>query len=89
MRLVHRQELIWRGSLLTETQLKDILCNPGITKTDQSLITLAVGVDRPKKNKAIRTLAMNAGAKALSKANISAYLAKAKGFAISTPKAGN
>lgn len=72
--------------MLTEAQLKGILCRAGITKTDQLLIILAVGAERPKQVKAISNLAINAGAKNLSKANISAYLGKAKGFAIRAPQ---
>jgi hypothetical protein len=81
-----RREPIWRRNLLSEGQLKGILCKPGISKKDQLLITLAVGADRPKEIKAIGTLAVNAGAKTLSKVNVSLYLGRAKGLAIRTPQ---
>lgn len=71
--------------MLTEAQLKGILCKSGLTKTDQLLITLAVSADRAKEVKVIRKLAIDAGAKNLAKLNISAFLRKTKGFAIRTP----
>lgn len=85
MRSVLPAKLTWRRSLLTDAQLKGILCKPGLPKTDQYLTILAVGVDLPKEVKAIGQLAINAGAGSLSKLNISAYLGKAKGLAIRTP----
>lgn len=62
-----------------------MLCKSGISKTDQLLAALSVGADKPKEVKTISAILVNAGARSLSKVNISAYLGKAKGLAIRTP----
>ena len=72
--------------MLAESQLKAILCKQGLTNIDKLLIILAVNPEHPKTIKEISSLAVNAGASPIMKLNISAYLGKAKGFAIRTPK---
>jgi hypothetical protein len=72
--------------LLPAESLKDILHRPGLSKSDQLLICLAVDADRPKSTREVIQIARNAGLDKVAKWNISAYLSKQKGKVIRTPQ---
>jgi len=71
--------------LLLKVQLKNLIHRPEVTRTNQFLLCLAVDADRPKQVKEVRTIALEAGLRDATKINISSYLSRSKGLAISTP----
>ena len=68
--------------MLTKEALQDILHQQGLSVTDQLLICLAVDVERVKKVREIRTLAIDSGSRKAKDWNISRYLSSANGLAI-------
>jgi hypothetical protein len=72
--------------LLPAESLKEVLHRPGLSRSDQFLICLAVDVDHPKNIREIIQIARNAGLDKVAKWNISACLSRQKGKVIRTPK---
>ena len=66
--------------------LKDILARSDVSNRDKVLTCLAVEPVSAKKVEDIRALAVEAGLRAISKWNVSDYLAKSKTLAIRTPQ---
>ena len=74
----------WREHLLHRDSLKDLLSQPGFTRTDKVLVCLAVDLAQAKQVRDITNMAKSAGLRAVVKWNVSALLAASRGKAVRT-----
>lgn len=68
--------------MLNEEQLPDALHKKRLGRQDVLLTTLAVGTDKPKDVKTIKTMARDSGCTEVQKWNVSAILKRSKGLAV-------
>jgi hypothetical protein len=70
--------------LFDKETLKDLLARIDLSNREKVLVCLAVEPIAPKKVEELRSLASDAGLRAIGKWNVSDYLSKSKGLAIRT-----
>jgi hypothetical protein len=71
--------------LLTTEQLKQVVHQDGVTKTDSALLCVAAGGGSGVSTEAVRKLAIGAGVKGAKKINFSAHLSSAEDKVFKTP----
>lgn len=72
--------------MLTAEQLKQVVHQDGVTKTDAALLCVAAGGGGAVGTAAVRNLAIEAGVKGAKKINFSAHLSSAEDKVFKTPK---
>jgi len=70
--------------LFSRDDLKNLLHQPGLKKTQQLLICLGVEVEKPKRVQEIKDLGIDAGIKSIKSWNVTSFLNATHGKAIST-----
>lgn len=71
--------------MLTTEQLKEVVHQAGVTKTDTALLCVAAGGGSKVSTAAVRKLALDAGVKGAKKVNFSAHLSAAEDKVFKTP----